>query len=242
MTRTWRISVTEALRTDLGFVYRFVPPECDTAPLMLALHGTGGDERDLMPLAARLAPGAPVLAPRGNVVEGGVSRFFRRIPVDPDSGLASPAYPYVFDDRDVAERTVELAAFVEVARARFRVGDRPLVAVGFSNGANMAGALLLLRPGLLDAAVLFAPMSILTEPPRTDLRETAVFLGSGRGDPIATPQHVEQLASTLTDAGAAVEVHIGEGGHEIRLPVLRASIDWFAKLRSAMAIDPRALP
>jgi phospholipase/carboxylesterase len=210
---------------------------------MLALHGTGGDERDLLPLVERIAPGAPVLAPRGNVIErDGMPRFFRRVPVDPASGLAPAAYPFVFDEADVAARTAELAAFAEVARVRYRVSDRMLVAVGFSNGANIGAALLLLRPGLLDAAVLFAPMPVLSEPPRARLDDTAVFLGGGRGDPIATPEHVERLASTLTDAGAAVEVHIGEGGHEIRLPVVRAATDWFTKLRSATATEPGGLP
>lgn len=233
----------EVLRADLGFVHRFEPGLPGSGPLMLALHGTGGDERDLLPLARRLAPSAPVLAPRGNVVEGdGLARFFRRIPVDPSSGLAPAAYPYTFDERDVAARTAELAAFVEVARARYRVGDRPLIGVGFSNGANIASALLLLRPGLLNAAVLFAPMPILQDPPRADLSDTAVFIGGGRGDPVATPAHLERLAAMLTDAGAAVEVHIADGGHELRLPLLRAAIDWFGKLRAAMAVEPGGLP
>lgn len=234
---------SEPLRTELGFAHRFYPGTDASAPLIVALHGTGGDERALLPIVSRLAPGAPVLAPRGNVVEGdGLPRFFRRIPVDPASGLASPAYPFVFDDQDVAARTAELAAFVEVARGRYGVGDRPLVAVGFSNGANIGAALLLLRPGLLHAAVLFAPMPVLSQPRRAQLDDTAVFLGSGRADPIATPAHVEQLASTLTDAGAAVEVHLGSGGHEVGLPVLRAAADWFGKLRAALGTDPGALP
>lgn len=233
----------EALRTDLGFFHRFDPGRDPNAPLILALHGTGGDERSLLPIISRLAPTAPVLAPRGNVVEAdGLPRFFRRFPVDPSTGRGSPAYPYVFDDHDVAARTAELAAFVEVARGRYGVAQRPLVAMGFSNGANIGAALLLLRPGLLHAAVLFAPMPVLSHPPRARLDDTAVFIGGGRADAVATPAHVEQVASTLTDAGAAVEVHIGDGGHEVPVTVLRAAVDWFGKVRGMFGSDPGALP
>lgn len=226
----------------LGFTHRFEPGTGSDAPLVLALHGTGGGEDDLLPLARHLAPDAPVLAPRGQVIEAdGIPRFFRRFPAAPGAG-ASAAYPFTFDDADVAARAAELAAFAEVARSRYGVGDRPLVAVGFSNGANIAGALLLLRPGLLRAAVLFAPMPVLDDPPRVDLRDTAVFCGTGRDDPIAPPANVERLAAMLSDAGAAVEVHVGAGGHEVRPSVVHAAADWFTKLRATLALDPGGLP
>src|SRR6187397_432273 len=133
---------------NLGFEHRFVPARPDGAgrPPLLLLHGTGGDESDLLPLGEALAPGAAVLSPRGNVLENGMPRFFRRLAEG------------VFDEEDVIRRAHELADFVGAAAARHGFDPKRVIAVGYSNGANIAAAILLLRPGALAGAVLFRAM------------------------------------------------------------------------------------
>lgn len=227
----------------MRLVHEFVPGDSAAGPLLLLLHGTGGDERDLLPLGRLLWPGAPVLSPRGPVVESdGLPRFFRRIPADPATDDVSPAYPFTFDDDDVTANVGRIADFVDWAWAEYGLGSRPLVASGFSNGANLAGAMLLLRPGLLRAAALFAPMPVLSSPPAAALDDTAVLLCGGRRDPIATPRHVETLATWLADRGAAVEVTFHDGGHELPRSAVDAARDWLTKLRAALGVDAGGLP
>lgn len=204
-------------------------PGDERSPVVVALHGTGGSERDLLGVARALAPGAGILAPRGQVVEGdGVPRFFRRVP----TGQPGP-YPFTFDTEEITVRAAELVDFVRGHLEREGLVDRQLVVTGFSNGANMASALLLLHPGFVRAAALFAPMPVLEEPPRAALHETAVWLAGGRGDPVATPAHVEGLATQLADRGAAVEVAFHDGGHEITVDAVRAAAAWMTKVQSA---------
>jgi phospholipase/carboxylesterase len=223
--------------------HAFLPGEDAEAPLLLLLHGTGGDERDLLPLGRLLWPGAPVLSPRGPVVEGdGMPRFFRRIPADPAGGEVSPAYPFTFDDGDVAENVDRVADLVTWAQDEYDLGRRPVLASGFSNGANLAGAMLLLRPAVLRAAALFAPMPVLSAPPAADLSATVVLLCGGRHDPIATPEHLETLAGWLTDRGAAVEVAFHDGGHELPRGAVEAARDWLTKVRAALGVDAGGLP
>lgn len=226
--------MTEAAATLAGYTYRFDPATSDDAPVLLLLHGTGGDERQLWGLGRLLAADAALLAPRGDVVEAdGMPRYFRRIPTWDGS-----AYPFTFDDEDVSSQAERLVAFVETATAHHGVGGRPIVAVGFSNGANIAAAMMLVRPDMLRGGVLLAPMPVLSSPPSADLSRTAVLLGGGRADPIATPAHVESLASTLADRGAAVEVRWHDGGHDIGRPTVEAAREWLLKLRGATGIDP----
>ncbi|MDQ3449699.1 MAG: alpha/beta hydrolase [Actinomycetota bacterium] len=217
-----------------GFTYEYAPPSSDEAPTLLLLHGTGGDERQLLGVGRWLAPDAALLAPRGSVIEDdGLPRYFRRIPTGDGS-----AYPFTFDQDEVVERAGSLRAFVVAAQDRHQLVDRPVVAMGFSNGANIAAALLLVTPDLLRAAVLAAPMPILDTPPRADLSAVAALLISGRHDPIATPSGVEALAASFSDAGANVDVHWHVGGHELPKSCLQATRGWLDKLRQATAIDP----
>jgi glyoxalase family protein len=205
----------------LGFVHRYIPPESGSelagGTTLLLLHGTGGDENDLLPIGRSLLPGAGMLSPRGKVLERGAPRFFRRLAEG------------VFDQEDLAQRTEELAQFVEAAAAAYALDREGIVAIGFSNGANIAGSLLLRRPGLLRGAVLLSPM-VPYEPERLpDLTGTSVFIGSGRNDPIVAASHVDRLAEILQQAGADVTVHWQQAGHTVTNDELEAAQRWIAQ-------------
>ena len=172
------------------------------APLLL-LHGTGGDEHDLLPLAERLAPAAPVLSVRGTVLENGLPRFFRRLAEG------------VFDEDDLRGRVEELAAFLAAAEQEYGVAPGGWAAVGFSNGANIASALLLLDPAALSSAVLLAAMVPLRDPPDADLTGKRVLVANGRRDPMATPAQTDTLAGQLRQRGADVTVLPHDGGHTV---------------------------
>jgi phospholipase/carboxylesterase len=177
---------------DLGFVHRFVAGQAG-APALLLLHGTGGDESDLLPLGEQLAPGAALLSPRGQVLEHGMPRFFRRLAEG------------VFDQEDLARRTDDLARFIRRAREAYALGDTPLVAVGYSNGANIAASLLLRGVGVLAGAVLLRPMVPFEPASPAALEGVPTLLLAGRLDPIAgeTPA---RLAELLREAGSDVEL------------------------------------
>jgi phospholipase/carboxylesterase len=187
----------------------FVPPDESGAgvPLLL-LHGTGGDEHDLLPLRDHLSPGAAVLSVRGAVSENGMPRFFRRLREG------------VFDEDDLRLRVDELAEFVMNASARYAIPTDSLVAVGFSNGANIASALLLQRPGLLTAAVLMSAMVPFAEPPDADLTGTLVVISNGALDPMIPDGMTEQLVEQFRERGAEVVELSHPGGHELWAPLL----------------------
>ncbi len=165
--------------------------DASAAPLLL-LHGTGGDERDLLPLARQLAPGAALLSPRGDVLERGAPRFFRRFAEG------------VFDLADVERRSHALAEFIAAAATHYRFDASRLTAVGFSNGANIAASLLLLRPESLAAAVLLRPMVVLAPATAPSLAGKRVLISSGDFDPIVPPDHPTRLAEQFRRAGADV--------------------------------------
>ena len=181
-----------------GVPHRF-EPGAGPAPPLLLLHGTGGDETDLLPLGRTIAPGAPLLSPRGAVLENGMPRFFRR------------SHEGVFDEADVVRRAYDLADFITAARTRYDFAA-PL-AVGFSNGANIAAAILLLRPEVFAGAVLLRPMVPLTDPPVADLTGKPVLMLSGAVDPIVPAENAGRLAHQLTAAGAEVEHRVLPNGH-----------------------------
>ncbi|MCJ2037539.1 alpha/beta hydrolase [Methylobacterium sp. J-059] len=183
---------------DLGFVHRFEPGRAPVRPLLL-LHGTGGDETDLLPLGRMVAPGAALLSPRGPVLENGMPRFFRRL----SEG--------VFDAADVRRRAADLAGFVAAARARYGL-PAPL-ALGFSNGANIAAAVMLLHPEALVGAVLLRAMMPLSDPAPADLSGRPVLMLSGAADPIVPGDNAAGLAALLAAAGARVEHAVLPGGH-----------------------------
>jgi phospholipase/carboxylesterase len=183
----------------LSYIHRFEPGADPSRPPVLLLHGTGGDETDLLPLGREVALGAALLSPRGNVLEGNMPRFFRRF----REGL--------FDEDDVRRRAGELANFIAEARGAYGLG-RPL-AVGYSNGANIAAAVLLLHPKTLAGAILLRAMAPLAEPPRPDLSGVPVLILSGLNDPIATRSTAEKLTADLSAAGARVERDELAAGH-----------------------------
>jgi predicted esterase len=206
--------------TDLGFVHRFVPAErADETRTLLLLHGTGGNEADLLPLGRHLLPGATLLSPRGKVLEHGMPRFFRRLAEG------------VFDQEDLRLRTAELARFVRDAAAAYGFDAGKVVAVGYSNGANIAASLLLREPGALSAAVLFHPMVPFVPDVLPDLTGTPVFIGAGRSDPMVPAANTEELATLLRAAGADVTVHWQAGGHQLGGEEVEAARQWLASPR-----------
>ena len=201
---------------DLGFVHRFVPAEEPAAPTLLLLHGTGGDENDLLPLGRMLDERAALLSLRGKVLENGMPRFFRRLSIG------------VFDEEDLVNRTHELAGFVQRAVSEYDLDPRRLFAVGFSNGANIAASLLLLHPGLLAGAVLLRAMVPFEPETSPDLQGTRVYLAAGRSDQMIPPESTERLAQLLREAGAEVTLDWQPGGHGIGRDEIEAARDWLA--------------
>ncbi len=197
----------------LGLVHRFEPGRADRPPVLL-LHGTGGDEADLLPLGRAVAPGSALLSPRGAVLENGMPRFFRRLAEG------------VFDEADLRRRAQDLAAFVAAARDRYGVAA-PL-AVGFSNGANIAAALMLLHPEVLAGGVLLRPMVPLVEPPPADLAGRPVLMLSGAADPIVPADNAARLAAQLVAAGARVDHRILPTGHGLSQADVDLARDWMA--------------
>jgi predicted esterase len=199
-----------------GHVHRFVPAITDDPVTLVLLHGTGGDENDLIPLGRALRPGAALLSPRGNVVENGMPRFFRRLAEG------------VFDQADLARRTDDLARFIEESAAVYGFDLDHVVAVGFSNGANIAASMLLRGGAPIHRAVLLSPMVPFEPQTTSSLGDTRVFIGAGRVDPIVPAAQVERLAALFTRANAQVEVHWHPGGHTITNDELEAARRWLS--------------
>ena len=187
----------------------FLPPVGQPpGPPLLLLHGTGGDEHDLLPLRDHLSPGAAALSVRGTVLENGMPRFFQRLREG------------VFDEDDLRRRADELADFVQTASSTYGIKARSLVAVGFSNGANIASALLLQRPEVLAGAVLFAAMVPYAEPPAAELAGVPVIISNGDRDPMIPAAMTEQLVDQLRDRGTSLTLLPHRGGHQIDQAVL----------------------
>jgi phospholipase/carboxylesterase len=198
--------------TELSFIHRYEPATEPSRPPLLLLHGTGGDENDLMPLGQMISPGSALLSPRGKILENGMPRFFRRLAEG------------VFDEDDVRLRANELADFI--AEARQAYGLEAPVAVGFSNGANIAAAMLMLRPEALAGAALLRAMVPLRDTPKVDLTGKPVLMVSGAMDPIIPADNAARLASSLVAAGANVQHHTLPGGHGLSQTDLQLLVNW----------------
>jgi phospholipase/carboxylesterase len=196
---------------NVNLVHRFEAGRIDRPPVLL-LHGTGGDESDLLPLGRTVAPGSALLSPRGAVLENGMPRFFRRLAEG------------VFDEEDLRRRAQDLATFVAAARERYGL-PAPL-ALGFSNGANIAAAMMLLHPEVLAGAVLLRPMVPLAEPPVADLAGRPVLILSGAADPIVPAENAKRLRDQLAEAGATVEHRLLPAGHGLLQADVDLARDW----------------
>lgn len=207
--------------TESSFIHRFEPAtSAGSAPLLL-LHGTGGDENDLLGLGRMISPGAALLSPRGRVLEHGMPRFFRRLAEG------------VFDEEDVRRRALELGDFVADAQRRYGIATP--VAVGFSNGANIAAALLLLKPDMLSGAILLRAMVPLSDPPKAELNGKPVLLLSGQVDPIVPASNSAKLAALLSEAGARVSHKVLPAGHQLSQADVTLARDWIGNVAAEAA-------
>ena len=201
--------------TELSHLHRFLPAAEPGRPPLLLLHGTGGDEDDLLPLGRAVAPGSALLSPRGKVLEGGMPRFFRRLAEG------------VFDEADVRRRADDLAAFI--AEAREAYGLAAPVALGFSNGANIAAALLELRPETLAGAALLRAMVPLPDAPAAAVAGKPVLILSGASDPIVPAENAARLAGALRTAGALVDHRVLPVGHALSQADISVTKAWLAE-------------
>jgi phospholipase/carboxylesterase len=206
---------------DLGFIHRFVPvTDAASGETLIVLHGTGGNENDLIGIGQAIAPGAAILSPRGNVLENGAPRFFRRIAEG------------VFDPKEVRSRAEELARFIRAAVVTYRLDPTRLFALGYSNGANVAATVMLLQPGILRSAILFRPMIVYEPTEKNDLSGSAVFISAGRMDPIVPTASVERLAELFETAHTEVTLKWQLAGHNLVPSEVREAADWLALQRS----------
>jgi phospholipase/carboxylesterase len=200
-----------------GYIHEFVPGT--SSRTLLLLHGTGGNERDLVPLGRELDPHAALLSPRGKVLENGMPRFFRRLAEG------------VFDLEDLTHRANELADFVTAAAQHYGFAIDELAAVGYSNGANIAAAMLLLRPEILPIAILFRAMVPLNPNKLPNLSSVRVWIGAGDQDPIVAASETKRLAALLRQAGADVTIRFVNAGHGLTNQDIESARDWLGELK-----------
>ena len=205
------------MRPQPDFIHEFVPG--NSKRTLLLLHGTGGNERDLIPLGRELDPEASLLSPRGKILENGMPRFFRRLAEG------------VFDLEDLKTRTNELADFVASAARHYKLSADDIVGVGYSNGANIAASMLLLRPEIMRAAILFRAMVPLVPDKLPDLSSVRVRIGAGDQDPIIPASETKRLAELLRHAGADVTIRFAKAGHGLTDPDVEAGKHWLEELK-----------
>jgi predicted esterase len=203
--------------SETEFVHEFVPGKSKRT--LLLLHGTGGNERDLISLGRDLDPDASLLSPRGKVLENGMPRFFRRLAEG------------VFDLEDLRKRTHELADFVIDAAKHYKIDNKKIVAVGYSNGANIAASMLLLRPEILSAAILFRAMVPLTPETRPNLNSKHIWIGAGAHDPITPASNTQELVEMLRSSGADVTIRFFQSGHELTSDDVDLAREYLTHLR-----------
>jgi phospholipase/carboxylesterase len=205
----------------LGFIHRFVSAE-DSASgeTLVVLHGTGGDENDLIGIGKAIAPGAAIVSPRGNVLDNGAPRFFRRLAEG------------VFDPKEVRSRAEELARFIRAAVITYRLDPARVFALGYSNGANVASTVMFVEPGILQGAILFRPMLVYEPTEKNDLSGSAVFISAGRMDPIVPTASVERLVELFESAHAEVTLKWQLAGHNLVPSEVSEAADWLALQRT----------
>ncbi|WP_200411583.1 alpha/beta hydrolase [Virgibacillus salexigens] len=184
-------------------------------PTLLLLHGTGGTEQDLIPLASKIDPAANVLSVRGNILENGMPRFFKRLAEG------------VFDEEDLIFRTQELNDFLDEAAKQYEFDRNHIFAVGYSNGANIAASLLFHHPHALYGAILHHPMVPRRGLSLPDLSGINVFIAAGTNDPICPAEESEELKDVLQQANAHVRLHWENHGHQLTLDEVEAAVAWY---------------
>ena len=213
-------AVKRSSSSELGFIHQFIP--ASTRPdqvTLLLLHGTGGNEQDLIPLGQELYPRAAILSPRGKVLESGMPRFFRRLAEG------------VFDIEDLKFRTHELADFVRKASKVYKFDLRYIISIGYSNGANIASSLLLIHPEIITSVVLFRAMVPFIPKKVPNLTGKNIFIGAGQYDPIVSRKQTETLFGFFEKAGANVVLHFEENsGHELGYDEISAAKDWLSNI------------
>lgn len=182
-------------------------------PTFLLLHGTGGDERDLLPIAHMINPEYNVLSVRGEVIENGMNRFFKRLAEG------------IFDEEDLVARTHQLKEFVDQAAIDYEFDRSRVVAIGYSNGANIATSLLFHYSNALSKAIILHPM-VPIHVKLPDLTGVPVFIGAGRNDPICLPSQSIELEKLLNDANANVMLHWENNGHRLVESEIQAAKEW----------------
>lgn len=206
---------------DLGFIHRFLPPgEGASGETLVVLHGTGGDENDLIRIGRSVCPGAAILSPRGNVLENGAPRFFRRLAEG------------VFDPNEVRSRGEELAQFIRSAVSAYSLDSARIFALGYSNGANIASTVMFVDPGLLKGAILLRPMHVFEPADHPDLSHAGVFISAGRMDPIVPADNVNRLVGLLESTHAEVTVKWQVAGHNLVPGEMREASGWLALQRA----------
>lgn len=184
-------------------------------PVLLLLHGTGGDEHDLLPLANMIDSEASVLSVRGNVLENGMPRFFRRLAEG------------VFDEEDLVFRTKELHEFLDEAAEKYDFNRNNIIAVGYSNGANIAASLLYHYEDSLKGAALHHPMVPRRDMTLPDLTGMFIFIGAGKNDPMCVPAESKELEAAFSEAGAEVNVYWAQGGHALTREEVEEAAKWY---------------
>lgn len=209
------------MRPEPDFLHEFVLGK--SSRTLLLLHGTGGNERDLLPLGRELDPDASLLSPRGKILENGNPRFFRRLAEG------------VFDLEDLKTRTNELADFVDAAVHHYKLDADHIVGVGYSNGANIAASMLLLRPKIMHAAILFRAMVPLVPDNMPNLSSVHVWIGAGDQDPIVPPSKVQDLVELLRQASADVTIRFFHAGHGLTNSDVETAGQWLRQLKPPAA-------
>ena len=206
---------------DLGFVHRYTPAQDSTSgETLIVLHGTGGNENDLIGIGQSIAPGAAILSPRGNVTENGAHRFFKRLAEG------------VFDPKEVRSRAEELARFIRAAITKYSLDSTRIYALGYSNGANIASSVMFIDPGLLQGAILFRPMLVFEPEKHGDLSGSSVFISAGRMDPIVPMSSVERLVELFESSHAEVTLKWQQAGHNLVPSEVREAADWLSQQRA----------
>lgn len=201
-----------------SFIHIYNEPLMGNTTIFLLLHGTGGDENDLIQLAKMIDPQAGILSLRGNIDENGMNRFFERKAMG------------VLDEESLKKETVKLYDFLNAAASEYHFKKEQLVVLGYSNGANIASSLLFHYKDAFNQGMLLHPMVPLRTVELPDLSRQRLFIGAGENDPICPPEETEELEQMLSKTGASITMYWGKDGHSLSQNELNAASMWYENL------------